>query len=124
MPIANGQLVVEGGKTGAARIWLSMSSSEEQVEGGENDAASVTVTWNGDKIRTGSSHRCETREGEVSEERKAALDKALTQLGVDIEELTEEDQVSAKRVYLSPSSPLYIIINRVDHKLCLYGCLR
>ena len=100
VPIANGQLeLTKEGKTAAPRIWLVMSSSssyQQQINtGGEEGVPpSVTVTWNGDKIRTGSSHRCETREGEVSEERKLALDKALTELRVDIQDLTDEDQVS------------------------------
>ena len=46
---------------------------------------SVAVTWNGDKARAGSSHRCEVREAETSAPRKEALDKALEELGVDIQ---------------------------------------
>ena len=97
VPIRNGQLVLaasddDGPTTTTAtapRIRLTGASAtattmmEPSSAGGSSVA--VAVTWNGDKVRAGSSHRCEVREAEVSGPRKEALDTALAELGVDVE---------------------------------------
>jgi hypothetical protein len=90
VPIENGELVLPPAKE-APRILLTraaaaagMDPSPSSYAAGPGDV-SVSVTWNGEKVRAGSSHRCEVREAETSAPRKEALDKALLELGVDIQ---------------------------------------
>lgn len=91
LPIKDGKLVHPSNKQASPRILLlrssstftpTMESEKKDEAGSSNSSSTVTVTWNGDKIRTGSSHRCaETRDTAVAPERKQALDQALVELG-------------------------------------------
>lgn len=89
VPIENGRLVLTPGdaSTSPPRIHLVGPSTGSSMEGrdAKDGDLSVAVTWNGDKVRAGSSHRCEVREAETSVPRKEALDWALAELGVDIQ---------------------------------------
>ena len=86
--IQDGQLVLAGSSTAtnaSPRVRLTGAGATMEPSSAGGTSVAVAVTWNGDKVRAGSSHRCEVREAEVSGPRKEALDKALAELGVDIQ---------------------------------------
>ena len=81
LPIKDGKLVHPSDTTASPRILLLRPPTMEKKTEEESEST-ITVTWNGDKIRTGSSHRCsQTRDDAVAPERKQALDQALVELG-------------------------------------------
>lgn len=86
LPLRNGRLQDPQARPGAPRILLNLPpSSMDNSSPPIHPSSTITVTWNGDKIRTGSSHRCAaTREDAVVPARKAALDAALTSLGTSL----------------------------------------
>jgi hypothetical protein len=83
IPIRDGRLVDSQNRPGTPHIHLLLPTTmDPSLPPSLPPSSTITVTWNGDKIRAGSSHRCAaTRDDEVAPERKAALDAALVALG-------------------------------------------